>query len=89
MANKECRIEFYFKKDQLLKMLEANPKAKGVIVSQKIIKKKQANGMPLNVVLITARVDKKTKADSSKKAKSANSLDEGYIDGCPYPPGCG
>ena len=89
MANKECRIEFYFKKDQLLKMLEANPSAKGVIVSQQLIKKKQANGVPYNLVLITARVDKKTKAVGSKKARAAAPQGVSEIDGCPYPPGCG
>ena len=89
MANKECRIEFYFKKDQLLKMLEANPYAKGVIVSQQLIKKKQGNGVPYSLVLITARVDKKAKPIGSKKARAAVPLGVSEIDGCPYPPGCG
>jgi len=32
----QCRIEFYFKADELAKLLKENPGAKGIIVSQEI-----------------------------------------------------
>jgi hypothetical protein len=84
MAN-ECRIEFYFKKEELLKLLEKHPKAKGVIVSQRILREKPKGAANyVNVVHIRARVDlgKTTKAAALKKDG-----DDG-INGCPFPPGC-
>lgn len=89
MATQECRIEFYFKIDQLKALIESNPKAKGIIVSQRIEQRKQANGRTFNVALITARVDKKTKTRAPKKGRlSATAPGDGFIDGCPFPPGC-
>jgi hypothetical protein len=84
---KECRIEFYFKAELLAKLLNDNPGAKGVIVSQEIVRKTQKNGKPYNLVNITARVDGVSKKKSSAKtAKAVAGVEE--VDGCPYPPGC-
>ena len=89
---KQCIVEFYFRKQELLNLINAHPGAKGIIVSQEIVHKKQANGKPLNIVHIKARVDKKTKskvkAVKSSKMLSASVPDDGSIDGCPFPPGC-
>ncbi len=87
---KQCIVEFYFRKEDLLKLLNTHTSAKGVIFSQEIVQKKQANGAPFNVVHIKARVDKKAKAPvkSGKLKFGAAAPDDGSIDGCPYPPGC-
>lgn len=79
MATRECKIEFYFKRDQLEKLLADNPSAKGIIVKQEILPRKQANGKPYNLVSITARPDKKSRGRGTG---------EEVIDGCPFPPGC-
>lgn len=81
MATRECKIEFYFKREQLEKLLADNPSAKGIIVKQEIIPRKQPNGKVYNLVTITARPDKKTKSRGVKAG-------EEIIDGCPFPPGC-
>lgn len=81
MAAKECKIEFYFKRDELEKLLAGNPSAKGIIIKQEIMPRKQANGKQYNLVSITARPDKKSR--SRKKGSG-----EDMIDGCPFPPGC-
>jgi len=82
-----CRIEFYFKTEDLLKMINANPNANGIIVSQEI-RKEKPKGMDhyVNITHITARPDHKLGA----KAATAGPGDGGdeSIDGCPYPPGC-
>lgn len=89
---KECIIEFYFKRSDLEKLLNANPAAKGIIVAQHIIPKRQANGQRFNVVTITARPDKKSKKPSAKTQSKLMGRTGGdgteVIDGCPFPPGC-
>lgn len=82
MSN-QCRIEFYFKTEDLLKMLNANPDAKGIIVSQEI-RKEMPKGMDhyVNITHITAR------PDYHSQSKSAAAGGDEIIDGCPYPPGC-
>jgi hypothetical protein len=90
---KECILEFYFKSDQLLNMLNKHKGAKGIIVSQRIIAEK-VNGKTMNVVHIKARVDKLKAVAKSKVSKAGKSMtsaapgDDGFVDGCPYPPGC-
>lgn len=80
----QCRIEFYFKADELAKLLKENPGAKGIIVSQEIQKEKpRGSEHYVNVTHIRARVDK---GDGSL-LKTAIAGDE-FIDGCPFPPGC-
>lgn len=80
----QCRIEFYFKADELTKLLKENPEAKGIIVSQEIQREKpRGSEHYVNVTHIRARVDK---GDGSL-LKTAITTDE-FIDGCPYPPGC-
>ena len=91
MAN-ECKIEYYFKADELKKLLGANPKAKGVIISQEIVKEKPKGAVNyVNVVRIKARVDM-PKMAPKKGAKFMIGGDEELpppgVDGCPYPPGC-
>jgi hypothetical protein len=88
---KECIIEFYFKRSDLEKLLNSNPSAKGIIVAQHIIPKRQANGGRFNVVTITARPDKKSKKPPTKtksKLMGAAGDPTDIIDGCPFPPGC-
>ena len=82
----QCRIEFYFKAADLEKLLKENPGAKGIIVSQEIVKEKP-HGLDryVNVTHIRAKVDK----GINHTAKlTAGPGDEEFIDGCPYPPGC-
>ncbi len=97
MAN-ECRIEFYFRREELSKLLDAYPNARGVIISQEIVREKPRGSMNfVNVTHIKARIDrdvlspKKTAAKSAKKLKMG-AADDGSGDdevlGCPYPPGC-
>ncbi len=89
MATKDCKIEFYFRRGQLEKLLADNPTAKGIIISQEVIQRTQPNGKSYNMLSITARVDKKAKKKVAKKGgKAGGGTDEGVVDGCPYPPGC-
>lgn len=78
MSN-QCKIEFYFKREELEKLLRSHPTAKGVIISQEIkrLKPKGADHYS-NVALITARIDNNDPARP----------DGDSVDGCPYPPGC-
>jgi hypothetical protein len=87
----ECRIEFYFRAEDLKKLLKAHPKAKGIIVSQEIRKEKPKGAASyVNVARIRARVDlippKATK--SSKLMTGGDEPPADGIDGCPFPPGC-
>ncbi|MDB5210496.1 MAG: hypothetical protein JWQ30_1323 [Sediminibacterium sp.] len=89
----ECRIEFYFRAEDLKKLLKANPKAKGIIVSQEIKKEKPKGAANyVNVAHIRARVDMIQPAKSAKSAKLMTGGEEPPpeegIDGCPFPPGC-
>ncbi|MEO7530007.1 MAG: hypothetical protein ABIS69_01305 [Sediminibacterium sp.] len=92
MAN-ECRIQFYFKTDDLKKLLKANPKAKGLIVSQEISREKPRGSLKyLNIAHIKATVDmgkvtKSRKGIALEKGGDDPPTDES-IDGCPFPPGC-
>jgi hypothetical protein len=87
MAN-ECRIEFYFRKEELEKLIAANPKAKGIIISQEIVREKPRGTLQaVNIAHIKATVYPAKKA-AAKKAMTAGPVDDGSIDGCPYPPGC-
>jgi hypothetical protein len=93
MAN-ECKMEFYFKKEEIEKLLAANPKAKGIIISHEIVREKPRGSLNyLNIVRIKARVDpaaKKVKAKTTKAAMAAFDGPDDPIDpvGCPFPPGC-
>ena len=86
---RECRIEFYFKTADLEKLLKENKGAKGIIVSQEI-RKEKPKGMDryVNITHITARPDYGSTKTKTKTAKAAAGGEE-FIDGCPYPPGCG
>ncbi len=79
-----CQIQFYFKREDLEKLLNANPDAKGIIVSQEI-RKEKPHGMDhyVNITHITARPDQKNQANPGTAAPG-----DTLIDGCPYPPGC-
>jgi hypothetical protein len=71
MAN-ECKMEFYFKRADIEKLLMANPKAKGIIISHEIVQEKPRGSLKvLNLVRIKARVDPapKKKAAPAKTAK--------------------
>lgn len=101
MAN-ECKMEFYFKRADIEKLLAENPKAKGIIISHEIVQEKPRGSLQmLNLVRINARVDpapKKKAAPAKKATKSTLMKDSGDPDtgvgggggatGCPFPPGC-
>jgi hypothetical protein len=103
MAN-ECKMEFYFKRADIEKLLAEHPKAKGIIISHEIVQEKPRGSLKvMNLVRIQARVDPapKTKAVATRTVKksSAKLLGDpgdppppppppGAADGCPYPPGC-
>lgn len=82
-ASKECKMEFYFKRENIEKLLNENPKAKGIIVKYQIKVRKTADKEMINVVEITARVDKKAAASRGAKPVPVES-----VPGCPEPPGC-
>jgi hypothetical protein len=87
MAN-ECKIEFYFRREELERLIAANPKAKGIIISQEIVREKPRGTLQaVNIAYIKASVFPAKKA-TAKKAMAAAPGDDGSIDGCPYPPGC-
>ncbi len=93
MAEK-CRIEFYFRAEELRTLLDKNLDAKGVIVSQEIRKEKPM-GMDnfVNVTHIRARLHGKILpgTESAKLMDVEGDPDpnpEDGIDGCPFPPGC-
>lgn len=78
----QCRIEFYFKKEDLQRLLTESGDAKGIIISQEIRKEKPKGAEHyVNVTHITARPDK-----SNSVSKAAGGED--VVEGCPYPPGC-
>lgn len=81
-----CRIEFYFKAEDLAKLLKENPGAKGIIVSQEISREKpRGSEHYVNVAHIRARVDN---GDGALLKAAAALTNEDFIDGCPFPPGC-
>lgn len=87
MSN-QCKLEFYFKTADLEKLLHAHPGAKGIIISQEIVKEKPKGAEQyVNVVHIRARADNGAKAGTDQKIMGAVP-DDGCIDGCPFPPGC-
>ncbi len=87
MAGK-CKMEFYFKREDLLKLIKKNPTAKGVIISQEIVPRKGADGKFSSTVYIRARTTNQKETTISAKAKSAAVAGPDEVDGCPYPPGC-
>lgn len=76
----KCKLGFYFTRQSIQKLLDENPDAKGIIVSQEIKVRQGSDKQKLNVVEIKATAD-----NSEAKTKSMTT----DIDGCPYPPGCG
>ncbi len=83
-----CKIEFYFKAEQMLELLNKNPKAKGIIIKQEIKPRKNADGKGFtNVTTITAYA-KGGGGSRSVEMDAATGEDSAPIDGCPYPPGC-
>jgi hypothetical protein len=91
---RECRIEFYFRAEQLNQLLKDHPDARGIIVSQEIRKEKpKGTDNFINVAHIRARVHKGPLGEEAG-ARLMEGGDEpppppeDGIDGCPYPPGC-
>ncbi|MCW3088126.1 MAG: hypothetical protein JWQ78_1512 [Sediminibacterium sp.] len=72
-------MEFYFKKADLLKLINDNENATGIIISQEIVEKTGPRETRASIVYITARPTNNLKAAA---------LGDGEIYGCPYPPGC-
>ena len=85
MSN-HCKIEFYFKKDQLLDLINENPDAKGIIIRQEIKPRKNADGKGFtNVVVISAHAKHSKSRSAMFKTELAK---ERVVLGCPNPPGC-
>ncbi len=87
----ECRIQFYFRADDLRKLLNKNPDAKGIIVSQEISREKPNGAVNyVNVAHIRATVDMGVVIKTQSAALMEGTVDppEDGIDGCPFPPGC-
>lgn len=87
----ECRIEFYFKTEQMAKLLADNPTAKGIIISQQIVREKPKGADHyVNVTRIKARPDFGDGGSNTDAAQLRSSVAGGEetINGCPYPPGC-
>jgi hypothetical protein len=80
-----CKIEFYFKSADLLKLLKDNKKSKGIIICQEIKQKRGPKGRPVNVVSLTARPSEPSKPKAMMLTATEGEED---IYGCPYPPGC-
>lgn len=84
----ECCIEFYFKADELAKLLADNPNAKGIIISQQIVREKPKGAEHyVNIARIKARphLAEENPTDSLQKTVTGG---EETINGCPFPPGC-
>lgn len=78
-ANNQCKLEFYFMRENIESLLKENPKAKGIIISQEIKVRFTADNEKLNVIEICARADN---GNAKTRVLKAN------VNGCPYPPGC-
>ncbi|MCH5685868.1 hypothetical protein LWM68_17435 [Niabella sp. W65] len=78
-ANNQCKLEFYFTRETIERLLKENPKAKGIIVSQEIKVRFTAENEKLNIIEICARAD-----NGNTKTRAL----QGNVNGCPYPPGC-
>lgn len=76
----KCKMEFYFTREKIEKLLKENPGAKGIIISQEIKVRHTSDNERINVVEIKAT------ADNSHQKSITLSTEE--IDGCPRPPGC-
>ena len=86
MAN-ECKMEFYFTRAEIEKLLVANPKAKGIIITHQIVQEKPKGSLKLvNIARISARVDPAPKKKTSSKLMG--DPEDLPTQGCPYPPGC-
>ncbi|WP_346239076.1 hypothetical protein ABDK00_010090 [Niabella insulamsoli] len=79
-ANNACKLEFYFTRESIERLLKENPEAKGIIICQEIKVRHAADKQKLNVVEISARAD-------NGKLRKKSMLKQ--VNGCPNPPGCG
>lgn len=84
--NNHCRMEFYFTRKDMQKLLDENPGAEGVIICQEIKPRKVADGDNfINVTTITAYC--KSPSSNQMNFFAASKKMDG-IQGCPNPPGC-
>ncbi len=84
----ECCIEFYFKADELAKLLADNPNAKGIIISQQIVREKpKGSEHYVNIARIKARPHLAEESGTDALQKTVAGEEE-TINGCPFPPGC-
>lgn len=90
--SKQCKMEFYFTRENIEKLLKNNPAAKGIIIRQEIKLRTTSDNKTINVIEIKAIADnagienKKTALKASSVTDTDGSVAE--IDGCPQPPGC-
>lgn len=87
MSN-HCKIEFYFKAEQMLELIKKNPDAKGIIIKQEIKPVKDAAGKGfVNLTKISAYAKNGNSRQTDGLAKDTQDVTD-PIEGCPYPPGC-
>lgn len=85
MSN-NCKIEFYFKRKDLEKLLADNKNAHGIIICQSIKprisadKKSKFNAVEISAYAVHREERSMLMVAESKGVES--------VDGCPYPPGC-
>ena len=75
--NNQCKMEFYFTRENMEKLLRENPKARGIIICQEIKIRHTSDNEKVSVIEITARAD---------NGKTRGLLQA--VHGCPQPPGC-
>ncbi|MFV0604951.1 MAG: hypothetical protein ACK5NK_03825 [Niabella sp.] len=73
------KMEFYFKRKDLLKLLEENPHAKGIIIRRELNPKKTAKSKGVSTISITAYAHQEI---------ASRAIIDTDVPGCPYPPGC-
>jgi len=84
-----CKIEFYFKKEAMLDLINQNPDAKGIIIKQEIKPRKNAGEKGFtNVTRISAYTIGNDGTGQPNGPATKDALAFSRIEGCPYPPGC-
>ena len=87
MSN-HCKIEFYFKFEDMKKLLDENEGAKGIIIKQEIKPRKNADS---NGFTYTTTITAHAKGPAAKGVAvedETNATSGEPIEWYPYPPGC-
>lgn len=84
----QCKMEFYFSRDNIQKLLDSNPTAKGIIISQEIKVRRTSENQTINVIEIKACAAERKANATDSKSRSTPIEEQDDVDGCPEPPGC-